>query len=128
MTYSITSSRVTINDLGVITSENRTKDAQLFQMPIPRQDSNNAVILDIFGVSKEITINGTYTGTASQIKSFITSIESLSDGQQVPYTFTSDRVTGTTLVLVSRVKWDAVSGAVNQVDYTLTLVEAKNIS
>ena len=49
-----------MTSLGTIKSENVTKDAQLFQMPIPLSDSTSAIVLDLFGVNKTIRIDGKF--------------------------------------------------------------------
>ena len=115
----------TINslDLGSVRSENTSKSANIFLMAMPGSDSDNAFGLDLFGVTKTITLQGTYTTSNGVIATFIGNIEALVDGAQTTNTFTSDKTGQTYNVLVNTVTWNGEEAGQNKVDYTIELYE-----
>ena len=76
-------------DLGTVKSESHTKDGSLFNQPLPGSDSNEAILIDIFGVSRTINISGVKADTAANITIFIAAMEALIAGNQVEHTFVS---------------------------------------
>lgn len=110
-------------DLGDIQTEAQAKDSGLFNTPVPRSDSTNSLLTDIFGTGKTITLNGTYVGTVSQIRTFITAIETIQNGEQTVNTYSGGLMSDTKNVLVSTFNWDYVKADVNSLGYTLTLIE-----
>ena len=70
------------NDLGDIQSETQSKNSQLFQTPMPTQDSDKAVLFDLFRVIKNIRVSGIFTGTQTQQNTFINAIETICSGEQ----------------------------------------------
>jgi hypothetical protein len=119
MTYTLTG----MSSLGTVTSEDSTKDAQLFQMPIPRSDSNAAIMLDLFGVNRTISIRGVFTGTTGEIATFIGQLDALANGVQTNKTYHSDKSNVSYTVLVQTVRWNAEEGAVTKVNYEINLIE-----
>ena len=110
-------------DLGDIQSEEQVKDSGLFQTPLPRSDSDSAILIDSFGVFRTITITGIYKGTVAEQNTFISNIEGITDGQQSGSTFVSSMTTDTKTVLVQNFRWVKNAGSVNKLDYTLTLLQ-----
>lgn len=112
-------------DLGDIQSEEQTKDAGLFQQMLPRQDSNNAILLDIFGASRSIIITGILTGTETEQRTFITAIELLNNGQQSSKPFVSSLITSPASrnVFVQSFRWIKNLADIGKINYTLTMVE-----
>lgn len=115
-------------DLGTITAEDSSKDAQLFQQAMPRQDSRFLISLDIFGVQRTIGVSGRKTGSEAEIQAFIVAIDALVNGVQVPINYTSEKSGATYKVVIQNIKWTGERGGVNYVDYTLDLLECANVS
>jgi len=130
MTYSLkTGAGGTIftNGIGIIRSENTTKDAQLFQQAIPFEDSDSTIVLDLFGTNKNITIDGTFTSnTPANIVTFVGQIEGLANGRQTPYQWYSDVKGSTIYVVVTSASWKTEEGSPTKVDYTINMMEAKS--
>lgn len=119
MTYSLSG----MTSLGTVISEESTKDSQLFQQPMPLSDSSSAIMLDLFGASRNITIKGKYTAGDGTISTFIAELDALVSGTQTSKTYHSDKTGVSYTVLVQSVTWSADEGGVNLVDYTINLVE-----
>jgi hypothetical protein len=121
MTYSLSPGMST---LGTVNKESHTKDAQLFQMPMPVSDSSSAIVIDLFGVSNTIELGGVYVGTnSSDVQSFVAALEALCNGNQSGQTFTSEKRSATYKVYVSSVNWDAEEGAPLVINYTINMIE-----
>ena len=113
-----------------------SKESQLEIIPYPSQDSSYAIIFDILGVLRHITINGNNQGTVTQLKKFILDIEARVNGQQYNNT-TPARTTVLTLsmagaatdvdvtynVVVKTFSWGYVAGTTTQISWTLELIE-----
>ena len=69
-------------DLGDIQIETSAKNSSLFNMPLPLSDSSQSILLDLFGVSRTITVDGIFTGTLTEQGTFITAIEAIQAGNQ----------------------------------------------
>ena len=121
MTYGLTG----MTTLGTVTSEESSKDAQLFQQPLPTYNSSQAVLLDIFGASRTITISGVHvSGDGSKTTAqFIAELDGLISGSQTSRTYTSDKSATTYKVLVQTVSWKSEEGAPLKTEYTITMVE-----
>ena len=105
------------------------KDAQLIFMPLPNSDSNKAIGFDLYGVKREITINGIVAGTKSELQGFFTAMEGLIDGEQwnltaKSLTFKVDFNTELSYsVLMKSFFWTWDKGAPSKLNYTLVLAE-----
>jgi hypothetical protein len=137
MTAATTSIQVAIKGLGTImptlgtvTSKEISKDAGLFQLPMPQSNSSAAILLDLFGASKTITINGKYTNLqygAVTVQVFIFYLESLVNGSQTAAKYISEKsdlegYAGIN-VLIQAVSWKAEAGNPNSVEYTISMIE-----
>ena len=110
-------------DLGDIQSEEQSKDSGLFQTPLPRQDSANAILIDLFGVIRTLTITGIFKGTVNEQNTFITAIEGIADGVQTGSTFVSSIRASSITVLIQNFRWTKQKADPNKIDYTLTLIQ-----
>lgn len=110
-------------DLGEVSSESSTKSSNLFNMPLPFSDSDAALIMDLMGMSRTITVAGKKTGTIAQMRTFITDIEGLQTGSQSGMTFVSSWTNVNKTVLIQDFTWDKSEGDESKLNYTLTLVE-----
>lgn len=124
MAYSLTG----MTSLGTIQSEDRSKDAQLFQMPLPRQNSQNSVLADIFGVSGTIRISGTFTVSDGTISTFISQLEGLITGTQTARTFHSDKSNSNYTVLIQTISWKSAEAGVNLVEYEISMIEGSAVT
>ena len=120
----------------MVQSMRMSKESQLEIIPYPSQDSSYAIIFDILGVLRNITINGNNQGTVAQLKKFILDIEARVNGQQYNNT-TPGRTTVLTLsmggaasdiditynVVIKTFSWNFVAGSATQIEWTLELIE-----
>ena len=115
-------------DLGVVTSEDISKDAQLFQMPIPTRDSDELLALDLFGAVRTINIKGVYSGSSSAIASFLGDLNDLINGRQSTRTYHSDTLgsgsSGNIEVFVQTIRHSFEKGSPNMVNYEISMLEA----
>lgn len=112
------------NDLGQVQRERHTKDSGLINVALPASDSNETFLLDIFGVTRRISVEGIKTGTLAQLNTFIAAIEGIVNGDQSTSTFVSSLTTfANKTVLIQSFGWDFVAGQPNFVRYNLDLVE-----
>lgn len=121
MTYSLAG----MTTLGTVHSEESTKDAQLFQMPMPASDSNMAIMLDLFGVNRTINIKGTFVdGDGSlTIAQFIAELDAQANGVQSGKNYVSGTSGVTYTILVQTASWDVEEGAPTKVNYTINMIE-----
>jgi hypothetical protein len=117
-----------MTSLGRVTGLDVTKDAGLFQQPIPRQDSTEAIVMDIFGVARNITLTGTFVDTEANCITFIGQIDALCDGQQPLRQFHSDISSATYNVFIMSLNWKYSAGELGKIDYTITMIEASTSS
>jgi len=111
-------------DLGTITRETQTKDSNLFFYPLPLSDSNEALLLDLMGTSRTITVEGyKISTTKATLTTFVTTIETLQNGEQSGVTYVGDFITTNKTVQVQTFTWDWVEADVNRIKYTLTLLQ-----
>lgn len=98
-------------------------------MPLPGTDSNLAVLLDLFGVSRNILVTGIKTGSLATQNTFITAMEALTAGSQVGVTFVSSHTSfANKTVFVKSFNWEFVKGNLNKINYRLDLVEGATVS
>ena len=121
MTYTLTG----MSSLANIRNERSNKDAQLFQMPLPRTDSNQTLVLDLFGTIRTITIDGTFTTADGTISTFISQLDALISGSQTTKVFHSDKSGVNYNVIVTSVDWRSGEGEVNKVDYSISMIQTR---
>jgi len=116
-------------DLGDVQSERQNKFASLFQQNLPRRDSQYAILLDIFGVGRTISVEGIITGTDSTHVTFINAIETIIGGTQSGSTFISSK-TGFSnkTVFIDSFDWRVDKADVSKISYSLTLKEGAGVS
>jgi len=127
MAYSISPGMDAVG-LGIVQDEEPIKDAQLFHFPLPRKDSSDAILQDLFGVTKTLRLSGTFSGTKAQIKTFADALLALVNGAQVSQTYTSDTVTNTIKVFIQRVSYKYAEGAVQMVKYEINMIEGATVT
>ena len=111
--------------LGTVNSESSTKSSNLFNQPIPFSDSDATLIMDLMGTSRTITITGVKTGTVAELRTFVTDIEGLQNGEQSSLTFVSSWTNVNKNVLIQEFTHDKSEADENRVSYTLTLLEGQ---
>lgn len=110
-------------DLGYVRSEENGKSSSLFVQPLPASDSSDSIVLDIFGVTRNINISGVKTGATATLQSFITSMEALQGGSQTSVTFISSIHPTNKTVYVNSFRWTYSSDNSQILNYTLELIE-----
>jgi len=68
--------------LGVVRAVRFGTMERPFTMGMPFMDSNDTLVYSFEGVERKITLMGIFTGTKTQIDTFIDAIHALEDGQQ----------------------------------------------
>ena len=115
-------------NLGNVQTEQQTKDAGLFNTPRPYSDSDDSLMMDIFGASRTITITGVFTGTSTtDLVTFINKIEGIADGKQTGSSYEGDLVTSSKTVLIQTFDWSYDKGNPLSINYTLTMLEGSVI-
>ena len=118
-----------LTNMGTVTSEESTKDAGLFSQAMPGADSNDTILLDMFGASRQMVIKGKFvigdTGYAAigGVNGFIAALDALISGAQTSRVYNSDKTGLNYTGLVSSVTWSASEGDVNSVDYTIVFMQ-----
>ena len=110
-------------DLGTVSSESSTKSSNLFQFPMPLSDSDKAVLMDIFGTSRTITIDGKKTGEVATLRTFVSDIEIIQNGEQEGSTFVSSWTDSNKTVLIQDFTHTKLKADESEVAYTLVLEE-----
>jgi hypothetical protein len=130
MAYTIktkTDGTIFTNGLGAVRGESVSKDAQLFQMPMPTQDSPYAIILALFGTLRTINLSGTFTSTDGAISTFISELDGLTSGLQSTRKYHSDTSGQDYFVFISKTDWKRAEGEVNKIDWSIDMIEGANI-
>lgn len=112
--------------MGTIIREESTKDSGLFKMALPGEDSEETILLDLFGVDRQMIIRGRFVQGNSgyaNIPAFIAALDLLANGSQTGRTYTSDKTGASYGVLVQSVSWSGEEGDPNSVEYTINLTE-----
>lgn len=102
-----------------------SKSSELVPEPMYGFDSDDTYVFDWGGVTKTITLTGTYIGDSqADCKIFVDDLEGIINGaQDTPVTFTDD-FRGTIRVKVKDSKTTHIAGVPTEVTWTLTLIEA----
>jgi len=122
-----------INDINYgtpqIQSLRNSKESQMMYSAIPNKDSSGAIGFDIFGVKREITIQGFVIGTKQELEKFFVDTEGLIDGGQWnltahSLTFKVDIDTEQSYsVIMKTFSWVWDKGVPNRINYTMILLE-----
>jgi len=110
-------------DLGTVSSESSTKSSNLFNQPLPFSDSDQALIMDLLGTSRLITVEGKKTGAAAVLRTFVENIETVQNGEQSGSTFVSSWTNSNKNVLIQDFTHTKTAADESKVAYTLTLLE-----
>lgn len=110
-------------DLGTVTSESSTKSSNLFNQPLPFSDSDGALIMDLMGTSRTITIEGIKKGAIAELRTFISNLETLQNGSQSGMIFISSWTNANKTVLIQDFTHDKAGANESKVGYTLVLLE-----
>ena len=116
-------------DLGRIQNESQVKDSGLFTQPLVINDSANTILLDLFGVTRTISIDGIKTGSVAVLNTFITDIEGIENGTQTSSTFVSSLSTfANKTVFIKSFRWNYLAGNPGKITYSLELIEGAAVS
>ena len=110
-------------DLGEVQLESHTKSSNLFNQPLPYSDSDKALIMDLMGTNRTITLTGIKTGTVAALRTFIAAIEAKQNGAQSGMTFVSSWTSVNKTVLIQDFTHDKGEADENKINYVLVLIE-----
>lgn len=110
-------------DLGYVATEDNGKNANLFVQAIPITDSDRALVLDLFGVTRTINISGVVTGSTATLQAFITAMEAKIAANQSAITFVSSIHASSKSVRINNFRFTYGAGTPNILTYTLELIE-----
>ena len=117
------------------TNEGFSKSANFININVPTGNSDETIIFDLLGVTRNIKIRGTVTSADATVKDFTLDLNNLITGtqgetgadEQVGYLYAPQGITsGNIRVYVNDVSWDYVAGEPNTITYSLTLFETSN--
>jgi len=110
--------------LGNVQNIQSDKTANIQQISLPGDNSDQAILFDLLGVTKVITVNGIWTGTTAAIKVLIGAIEDLCDGDQNIVDFIFMNGTTTVKVMVGGITttWE-YTGIESSCSYVVKLLE-----
>jgi len=113
------------SNLGEVQSERQTKASSLFQYPIPGEDSKDAVLLDIMGVLRNVTIESVKNDTAANIKTFIENIEITQNGSQGSGLVFTSSLLGEMdgKFYIDNFDWSYIAGEPTIVKFTMHLIQ-----
>lgn len=98
-------------NLGQVTHETISKNANLMIIPMPLSDSNSTDVFDYMGTTREITIEGNFNSSnTGSVLGFIGSIQAFVFGQQAYAWYNSDVIAGSIPVKVSYVNIEKAGG------------------
>jgi hypothetical protein len=112
-------------DLGKIQSERVTVEPGVVVVPgAYNEDSTNAIVYQLDGPIRRISITGLFTGSTAEIQAFISNINLLTQAgnQTATVEYISD-INGTLNVLVNDFNYTYFSGKVEYLEYSISLVE-----
>lgn len=92
-------------------------------MPLPRRDSSYAILKDLFGTSRNISVSGIVFGTEAEQDTFIQAMETIVNGRQASSTFTSSVADNTYTVFVQTFGWSKDKADPSKITYSLSMVE-----
>lgn len=146
MTYSLSNGTTTVvlNTTGNSTYGNpqiqnikTIKESPTAEFPIPTNDANATIVIDLLGTKRTITLTGSVQGTVVQINSFVKDMESFVNSQQFllsasgltfsfdfPYTTTPGDLSYT--VVMKSIDWEYDAGNPSQLNYTASLVQGNS--
>jgi len=113
---------INANELDNVSQITFTKDANIIPLSFPGGDSDETETWDLLGVTKVVTISGTYAGATADVKSDIDILSALIDGDQGSSVSLVTDELGTLNVKVASldVTWDTLN---NKAGYTLKMIE-----
>ena len=110
-------------DLGNVLTETSAKSSNLINFPMPLEDSSAALLMDLFGASRTITVDGVITGVVADLRTFVEQIETIQNGSQSGSTFISSWTNANKTVLIQDFTHTKTEGDESKVRYSLTLVQ-----
>jgi len=96
-----------------ILSIGSNKTANVFYTPIPTNDAEDALLIDLQGTTKVITINGQLASDPATISTFLASLEAMCNGKQTTRNLVSSYIPN-----------DAGSGSGSPTAYTIAVMVA----
>lgn len=117
-------------DIGDVQTEQQVKDSGLFNQPLPTQDSDNTILLDLFGMTRTIQITGMFEGTEAAQRTFIAAMDTIAAGAQTGSAFVSGLITSPAnrTVFIQNWSWTKSKADIRKIDYTLTLIEGATVA
>jgi len=129
MTYTITTNAggtIFTAGLGTVRSESITKDSDLFAMNMPLSDSDATFILPaLFGVSRNIKIEGTFTTSDGTITTFLDQLYGLIDGSTSSKKYHSDTTGHDYYVAIASVEGKRGEAEVSKIDWSISMTECE---
>jgi len=129
-----------------IENENFAKSANFININLPLGDSEDTIIFNLLGTTRNIRLRGVVTSSDATVGDFVFDLNNLITGQQgdtgaddqVGYIYTPQSISGATggtgtvapeiRVFVNDVSWDFDAGNPGSIKYSITLFEASNKS
>lgn len=120
--------------LGNVKQIAGTKDANIIPLPFPGEDSDSTDLYDALGITQIITVTGDITGETTAVRTAVSNLAALSDGDQAStVAFATDELgngvggNGSINVMVASFDYVWVIPS-NRVDYTIKLIQGTAVT
>ena len=110
-----------------VQSERESRDSGMFTQALPTLDSDDTVLLDIFGVTKLIAVDGFVIGSEADLKTFINAIEALQKPIQTGHEYYSELLAVPIQVYIQSFEWTWAAGDPTKIQYSLTMIEGLGV-
>jgi hypothetical protein len=119
--YSLTG----MTTLGTVTKCVTTKDSGLFEQALPASDSSEQILIDLFGCTRKISLEGTFVSGqgGKTVTQFIEELNALQTGNQATSTFVSGQNGVPYNVYIVSVEYSDDEANPNSVDYRIEMSE-----
>ena len=111
-----------------VQSERESRDSGMFTQALPTLDSSDTVLLDLFGVTKTISVEGFVIGSEADLKTFINAIEALQAPIQTGSEYYSELLAVPIDVYIQNFEWTWAAGDPTKIQYSITCIEGVGVS
>ncbi len=117
-----------------IQSMKRSTESQTWEILIPTSGPETAIVLDLMGTKRIITISGISTGEVTKLDAFTNALEGFMNSNQFSIAqtsptgtglrFVADRPASTAInVIMKSFEWEYVAGNVNKIEWNMSLMQ-----
>ena len=115
--------------------ESPRKSSNIIPLPLPASTSDETLAFDLLGVSREITVEGFFTGSDGNYLNFTADLDGLQNGAQgntgggqTGYSLQLHTRTAPITVYVNECSWEGIAGEPDKLTYSITFLEVSSSS